>query len=122
MTAAASRASSLRSHWAWLPRPIGQPVTIVSTTPPSVSPASRAASIAATIAASASGVERVDRAGVANRQVKRLRRGADAPELADIAEDRDSELAQQQLGEGPDGDPQRGLAALARSSTWRMPV
>ena len=55
MTAHASRASSLRSHWAWLPRPIGQPVTIVSTTPPRVSPASRAASIAATIAGSASG-------------------------------------------------------------------
>ena len=55
ITAAASRASSLRSHWVWLPSPIGHPVTIVSMTPPSVSPASCAASIAATIAGSACG-------------------------------------------------------------------
>ena len=55
ITARASRASSFRSHWAWLPRPIGQPVTTVSTTPPSVSPAALAASIAATIRGSASG-------------------------------------------------------------------
>ena len=56
ITAAASRASSLRSHWAWLPSPIGHPVTTASTTPPRVSPASRAASIAATMDGSASGL------------------------------------------------------------------
>ncbi len=55
ITARASRASSLRSHWAWLPRPIGQPRTTASTTPPRVSPAALAASIAATMAASAAG-------------------------------------------------------------------
>ena len=110
ITAAASRASSLRSHWAWLPRPIGQPVTIVSTMPPE-----RVAGLPRRVDRGDDrrvglGVERVDRAGVADRRVERERRRGDPAELADIAEDRDPQLAQQQLGQRPDRDPQRRLA------------
>ena len=56
------------------------------------------------------GVERVDRAGVADRQVERQRRRGDPAQLADVAEDRDPQLAQQQLGQAADGDPQGRLA------------
>jgi hypothetical protein len=55
MTAAASAASSRRSHWTYDPSPMGTPVATTSNTPPTVSPASRASSIRAIIAASASG-------------------------------------------------------------------
>ena len=54
MSAVARRASSLRSHCTWLPRPGGTPYASTSTTPPSVSAAFFAASTSATIRALAS--------------------------------------------------------------------
>ena len=55
ISAVASRASSLRSHCTWLPRPGGTPYASTSTTPPRVSAAFFAASTSATIRALASG-------------------------------------------------------------------
>src|SRR5690606_1591026 len=55
ISAAASRASSLRSQWTWLPSPGGTPYASTSTTPPRVSASFLAASTSATIAALASG-------------------------------------------------------------------
>ena len=70
ITARASRASSLRSHWAWLPRPIGQPVDDRLD-----DPAQRVAGLLGRVDRGDDrrvglGVERVDRAGVADRQVE----------------------------------------------------
>ena len=88
----------MRSHWAWLPRPIGQPVD------------DRLDDSAQGVAGCAGGVDRGDDrrvgrgvegvhgADVANRGVKRERRGRDAAELADVAENGDPQLAQQELG------------------------
>jgi hypothetical protein len=53
ITAPARAASSRRSHWTWLPSPIGTPVATISTTPPAVSPALRASSMRAIIRSSA---------------------------------------------------------------------
>ena len=55
ISAAASRASSLRSHCTWLPRPGGTPYASTSTMPPRVSASFLAASTSATIRALASG-------------------------------------------------------------------
>src|SRR5918992_590077 len=54
MSAPASRESSRRSQWTWLPRPGGTPYASTSTTPPSVSPALLSSSTCATIFALAS--------------------------------------------------------------------
>src|SRR5918999_2430851 len=54
ISAAASRESSRRSQWTWLPRPGGTPYASTSTTPPSVSPALLSSSMCATIFALAS--------------------------------------------------------------------
>ena len=69
ITAWASRASSLRSQWTWLPRPTGTPSARTSTTPPSESPSFAAALISRIIASAAAGVE------AAHRLTRRPRRG-----------------------------------------------
>src|SRR5437764_1441434 len=95
MSACASRPSSFRSHWAWLPSPGGRPVTTVSTTPPSVSPLRLHSSIRSMMRRSASG--------------SAMRTG-DAADLGHPAVNPDAEGLEQTLREPADGDARRRLA------------
>ncbi len=103
MRAPASRESSRRSQWTWLPRPGGRPKASTSTTPPRVSPSRCAAAISASMAAPDAGSrQRTGLSSMAGRSDAvgtgaSVRHGGGA-DAHDVAEDLDAgQLAQ----EGP---------------------
>ena len=107
ITAAASRASSLRSQWTWLPSPTGTPSARISTTPPSESPSFAAALTSRIIASAAAGSKQ--RTGDSSTCARSASDGRApvaraAAHLHDVAEHADAELGEQQLGDGAGGD------------------
>src|SRR3989304_658882 len=116
ISAAARRASSLRSQCTYDPNPGGRPTAITSKTPPSVSPRSPAASIAAFISSSASGsTQRTAGGGAPGDPPPARRPPADAApaDFGDVAEDGHSERGQERATDGTDGHARGGLAGAA---------
>ena len=118
ITACASRPSSRRSHCACDPRPKGTPEARTSISPPSVSPRSRHCSTSRFSIRVLVGVERVERASIAqeplllDRLIRDRRRGrhGDWPDRDDVSENGDAQRREQLLGQRAGGHPGGGFA------------
>ena len=125
ISAPASRESSRRSQWTWLPSPGGSPYASTSTTPPRVSPSFCAASISATMAALAAGSRQ--RTGSASSRADVVRLGPDAVGSGGAADGDDVGRPAGHRGPGarnacataPRATRAAVSRALARSSTGR---